>query len=343
MRKEPLLGFLLLIVIVIVVISVNQKPSRVTNTTAATTSATPPRGVTPSAATPIVISPADEISFIAVVNSAIREYGSAKGDLAQGSVRPSRKNAISQNLRGIYIKDWVGKVSKLTTNNEGKGVVHIKISDDMSLGTWNNSLSDIGDHTLIEPDSNLYQTLKVLQIGQTVRFTGGFFRDNTDCIRETSLSVSGSMQEPEFLFRFSDIQPEPSLYAPVEKPVVIKPTPAPLLEAPPRPVRATIEVPATVASPPSIPQATTGISAMYQKGFQDRVSWEQWFAGLSGDFKLGAFFWSAQRSLKEPGSCRTGNDAFYQGCTEAKSRLAGSDVLRKSEPDYKLGWNAYPG
>jgi hypothetical protein len=37
----------------------------------------------------------------------------------------------------------------------------------------------------------------------------------------------------------------------------------------------------------------------------------------------------------------SGNDAFYQGCTDLKVRLAPSDALRKSEPDYKRGWNAW--
>jgi hypothetical protein len=160
--------------------------------------------------------------------------------------------------------------------------------------------------------------------------------------------MSGSMREPEFLFRFTDIQPEPPLYtaAPIEKPVVIKPTPAPLLEAPPRPVRAAIEVapaPTTLPQPIPSPAAPVAAPLMVQKGLTDRTAWESWFEGLSGDFKAGAFFWSGQRTLKDPGSCRTGNDAFYQGCTEAKTRLAPSDVLRKSEPDYKLGWNSYRG
>jgi hypothetical protein len=34
------------------------------------------------------------------------------------------------------------------------------------------------------------------------------------------------------------------------------------------------------------------------------------------------------------------NADFYRGCTDAKVRLATTDALRKTEPTYKLGWNA---
>src|SRR5438876_738384 len=135
MRREPLLGFLLLIVVIIVIAANRSDKPDTTNAAVTTTSATMLRGVMPSA-------PPDEVSFVSVVNNTIKEYNSANGDLARGSVRPSRKNAICRNLNGMYINRWVGKVAKLTTNNEGKGVVYIKINEDITLGTWNNSLSD---------------------------------------------------------------------------------------------------------------------------------------------------------------------------------------------------------
>jgi hypothetical protein len=81
--------------------------------------------------------------------------------------------------------------------------------------------------------------------------------------------------------------------------------------------------------------------SMFEQGRQDRTAWEQWFNGLQGDYKTGAFYWSSQRSLPNPGSCKQMNDQFYTGCTAAKTKLAPSDVLRKSEPDYKTGWNTW--
>jgi hypothetical protein len=80
---------------------------------------------------------------------------------------------------------------------------------------------------------------------------------------------------------------------------------------------------------------------MFRKGLADRTDWENWFTAQTGDFKAGAEFWAGQRSLLTPQSCHQGSEAFQAGCTAAIEKLAGADVLRKSEPDYKSGWNAY--
>ena len=102
------------------------------------------------------------------------------------------------------------------------------------------------------------------------------------------------------------------------------------------------EIPATAASAiPAVGSLPTGPVTMYDKGLADRTAWENWFNGLQGDFKTGAFFWAGQRSLSHPQSCSHMNTDFNNGCTAAKERLATADALRKSEPDYKRGWNAY--
>ncbi len=82
-------------------------------------------------------------------------------------------------------------------------------------------------------------------------------------------------------------------------------------------------------------------SAEYQQGLADRGAWEQWFSGLQGDYKTGAFYWAGQRSLPNPGSCRQMNADFYDSGMAAKGRLDPADALRKSTPDYRAGWNSY--
>lgn len=82
-------------------------------------------------------------------------------------------------------------------------------------------------------------------------------------------------------------------------------------------------------------------NSMFDQGLQDRTAWEQWFNGLRGDYKTGAFYWAGQRSLPHPGSCQQMDADFYRGCTDAKVKLATTDALRKTEPGYKAGWNSY--
>ena len=86
-------------------------------------------------------------------------------------------------------------------------------------------------------------------------------------------------------------------------------------------------------------------SPAFRNGLNDRRAWEQWFAGLSGDYRAGALYWSAQRSLPQPGQCfgPAGQNLgpWTAGCVEAQQRLAAPDALRRSEPDYRLGWNSF--
>jgi len=91
-------------------------------------------------------------------------------------------------------------------------------------------------------------------------------------------------------------------------------------------------------APPEAPY-----SGAYVDGQRDRRAWEVWFAGLSGDFRLGADWWSGVRSTPNPPPCgkAPGMDrvASFKGCTEAKTKLASADRRRRAEPDYRVGWN----
>ena len=91
------------------------------------------------------------------------------------------------------------------------------------------------------------------------------------------------------------------------------------------------------ATPPPQP------SSPFIQGQTDRQGWESWFGALTGDYRDGAWYWSGQRSLPNPGSCNAappfaGGD-WTAGCFAAQQKLAPSDARRKTEPDYRFGWN----
>jgi hypothetical protein len=83
-------------------------------------------------------------------------------------------------------------------------------------------------------------------------------------------------------------------------------------------------------------------SPYYASGQADRAKWEAWLASQAGDAHEGAAYWSAQRSITRPGSCEPpGTTKDWQaGCVAARVQLALPDALRRSEPDYKAGWNS---
>ena len=89
-------------------------------------------------------------------------------------------------LTSLHVRDWIGAIYQLSSNSEGKGVLAVKISDDVYIKTWNNSFSDISDHTLIDPTSSFFKTLSNLSEGARIKFSGSFLPSETDCIREGS-------------------------------------------------------------------------------------------------------------------------------------------------------------
>lgn len=145
--------------------------------------------------------------LLSVVRDYADRYKSAPNEMAQGALRPARARVICQALPDPSATDWMGSVELLSSNNEGKGVLSVRISDSLSVETMNNALSDIPYNTLIPVGSRVQQEAMALHHGQRVVFSGSFVPDNDDCIKETSLTVWGDMTEPSFLFRFSAIRP----------------------------------------------------------------------------------------------------------------------------------------
>jgi hypothetical protein len=86
-------------------------------------------------------------------------------------------------------------------------------------------------------------------------------------------------------------------------------------------------------------------SAAYSDGLVDRSAYEQWTASLGSAEHDGAMFWAAERSKPHPLPCTAHGDdpnsPWVAGCNAARLRLAPADARRKSEPEYRLGWNAY--
>ncbi|WP_316224977.1 MULTISPECIES: hypothetical protein [unclassified Bradyrhizobium] len=158
------------------------------------------------AVVPTMVGPADQDRFIKIVEEARGNYQAADTDFRKGATRPARGKALCQFKSNRDVSDWIGKVTTLTTNGDGKGVVEISISDHITIKTWNNSLSDISDATLIEPGSSVFNQLGELHRGDKVKFSGGLSRSDTDCFREGSMTLQGSMTDPEFIMRFRSIQ-----------------------------------------------------------------------------------------------------------------------------------------
>lgn len=159
-----------------------------------------------SSATNKALNPPDQGKFIEIVAASTKKFKSTKNELQQSALKEERRIHLSNAQIGPSISDWVGTISSLETNSEGKAILSIRISPNIEVKTWNNAVSDINAYTLIEKGSDIYHNLLNLSVGQQVKFSGSFFPSEADFFKETSFGINGSMSYPEFLFKFTSVE-----------------------------------------------------------------------------------------------------------------------------------------
>ena len=146
--------------------------------------------------------------------------------MQRGGFKARRDDQVCNVLTSKTIIDWVGTVRTVDSNSDGKGVLSIAIADGIRLETWNNDLSDFEDHTLLQPSTKVFNAAASMRSGQLATFSGSFIPDSENCIRESSMTLSGKLTDPEFIFQFSAVAPyvEPT-QQPVQ-PVAVEPEPS---------------------------------------------------------------------------------------------------------------------
>ena len=150
-----------------------------------------------------------ESNFINTINQYTQMFNNGTNDFVKGSTRVNRAKALCK-MNIFSVKNWKGTISNLSSNSSGLGVVAIQIASGITLTTNNNSFSDSIStvQTLIHPNDPLYSVISSLSQGQEVKFSGMFLHDDDDCFNEQSLTQEGSMTEPEFTFKFTNITSE---------------------------------------------------------------------------------------------------------------------------------------
>lgn len=167
-------------------------------------------GTSPAAAASAPDLPALEARFIHAVSRAQNRSRAAANDMQRGGIKAERDRSICALISSAHtVSNWSGIVKTVDSNSDGKGVLAVLIADDVSVTTWNNDLSDFRDHTLIEPESLLFDAVSKMHVGQHVFFSGSFEAgEGKECIGEESLTLHGKLEEPEFTFKFSAVSSE---------------------------------------------------------------------------------------------------------------------------------------
>jgi len=221
---------------------------------------------------------------------------------------------------------------------------------------WSVDLAaDFGDWARVERVKNL---TKITAVASIRAVSHDKDTQLTNCIAKVTFDLDDHRMSPEISYTVQPLEDKPdALHVEVDPPyktrvvnrVPAAPTPAPL-PAPQTTVvvnnspAAQVPVPSigpVIVMPPAI-EPPKNSSPMFAKGLSDRTIWANWYTSLAeGSFKSGVEYWASHRSLANPGPCEQISADFTAGCLAAKIRLTPSDVLRKSDPDYRLGWNSY--
>lgn len=149
----------------------------------------------------------EEDAVIRTIRAAMEQYRSGKNPSQQGAVRPMRARGLCKILPSHYVRNWVGTVQTATRTEKGRGVLSVEIAPGILVRTWNNTLADSADHTLIDPNSQVFGSLSGLRAGQTILFSGTFPASDTDCIEESGLTAHDSLTDPQFIMNFQSVAP----------------------------------------------------------------------------------------------------------------------------------------
>lgn len=151
------------------------------------------------------LQPSQQKDFIKIIQKAQVDLDKATNDMIVGGIRQKRREEICRLVGWGSIDDWVGIIKTLDSNTEGKGILVLQIADNVTLGTWNNSLSDFKDGTLLNPTSDLFSQVSKMNIGEAVVFSGLFILDDKDCVGVQNITANASISKPKFIFKFSAV------------------------------------------------------------------------------------------------------------------------------------------
>ena len=158
--------------------------------------------------------PTEGSNFISAVEWARNKYASAPNELIASAVRTRRGELLRSALDGsLHISGWIGTLEAMTTGTDGNADISIDLEDtnsDHSIQVTCSSLGSAfgGPSTEIAQGTSLYSAVANLSEGQRVVFSGTFSASNgRDYVEEGSLTETGSMLDPEFIFKFKTLRP----------------------------------------------------------------------------------------------------------------------------------------
>ena len=166
--------------------------------------------------------------FVKYINRYSEQYQkeySSNNEQAAKEMQPERDHYLASkfNRQDYYIKEWTGVVHDIHKNEDGSITFCLNINDEyqkilLCNATNKIMLKNIFNSQFNEKyvrnevnnnDAALFEAASGLNIGDVVLFSGNFFQayyqsDNAE-LEEVSFTSDGSITEPEYMFKFTQI------------------------------------------------------------------------------------------------------------------------------------------
>src|SRR5262245_20234989 len=157
--------------------------------------------------------PAQQQQFLSIISDFAQKYETAPNDKAKNALRQQRARAICGIINDLTVTNWVATVNTLPGTDQRRGALAVSLDKRSTIGTWDKQYN-----ALIKPRTAVHDAAVQLSPGQTIVFSGRFFRAKGDCITERSLTLREATTQPNWIMRFSAIKPAENAVPPAAKP-----------------------------------------------------------------------------------------------------------------------------
>ena len=167
------------------------------------------------------LEPIKQKYFLKNLEEFAMSYSRSKNAIQKFLLRKKRKKFISEHLKNLSFEEWIGRIKKIQTTENGEASLEIELprrntkslekSDsniefNLTVGTNINRKKDEKYKTLINPDTPIYNWLADFQEGEWVIFSGNSFLAEMDYLKISSLNEQQAMITPKFLVKFEFIE-----------------------------------------------------------------------------------------------------------------------------------------
>lgn len=148
----------------------------------------------------------DQRNFESYRSSSWKRYQAEANEIRKSQIFNETNAWTSSNYSSKPIRYWRGTIRRLSTDKGGSKVEVAVESKVAGVAVeYRTSMALWSDESTIQSGSLVYDQLADINVGDDVFFSFSFIPDEDRGVREGSLTESGSMYNPEFIVKFSEI------------------------------------------------------------------------------------------------------------------------------------------